>query len=186
MICFLHKKGLVKPNSSDRSELGALKQRRFQISAGSPCTCPCEARGFVCRSLQGLKFSPVHVAGRSAEVTGSQDTGLQSPTKNKTSKHFYSPGRAQQRAGIHQCNAAPRSSEKGLCLEIRLFFGDLTTSIRSVSAWLQQTLQRKPASSRLGLGCHLIPEWRAEPAKSKLLSGRLLLREMVLIFSKNH
>ena len=86
--------GLVKLNSSDRSKLRSLKQRRFQISAGFPCTCPCEARGFVCRSLQGLKFSPVHVSGRSAEVTGSQDTGLQSPTKNKTSKHFYSLGRA--------------------------------------------------------------------------------------------
>lgn len=184
MICFLHKKGLVKPNSSDRSELRSPKQWRFQISAGIPCTCPCEAWGFVCRNLQGLKSSPVHVAGRSAEVTGPQDTGLQSPTKNKTSKHFSSPGRAQQRAGIYKCNAAPHSSGKGLCLEIRLFFGDLTTSIRSVSAWLQQTLQRKAASSRLSPGCHLIPEWRAEPVKYKLLLGRLLLWEVVLIFSK--
>lgn len=43
IIRFLHKKGLVKPNSSDRSELRSLKQRRFQISAGFPCTCPCKA-----------------------------------------------------------------------------------------------------------------------------------------------
>lgn len=103
----------MKPNSSDRSK------QRFQISSRFACTCPCEARGFVCRSLQGLKFSPVHVAVRSAEVTGSQDTGLQSPIKNKTSKHFYSLGRAQWGAGI--TNVRPLGSEKGLCLDSRLF-----------------------------------------------------------------
>ena len=135
----------------------------------------------MCRSLQGLKFSPVHVAGRSAEVTGSQDTGLQSPIKNKTSKHFHSLGRAQRGAGIYKCKVA--RLREGALLRQSIVLGDLTTS-RSVSARLLDTEEKKPASSRLGPGYHLIPERRTEPAKSKLILGCLPPGEMILIFLK--
>lgn len=154
MICFLlHKKGLVKPNSSDRSKPGSLKQQRFQISSRFPCTCPCEARGFVCRSLQGLKFSPVHVAVRSAEVTGSQDTGLQSPITNKTSKHFYSLGRAQRDAGI--TNVRPLGSVKGLPLRQPIVLTDLATSwsvtarLLRAGSWLPPDTWMKSRPSKI-------------------------------------
>lgn len=134
MICFPHKKKkAAETQLRGRSRLASLRQQRRQVSLGFPCTCPCEAQGFVCRSLQGVKSGPVHGAGRSAQVTGSQDTGLQSPTKNKTSKHSHSSGRTERCAGIHKSNAAPRGRQKGLCLQSRLFSGDLTTFTRSVS-----------------------------------------------------